>query len=83
MILPNITEILLILLIVFITFGVGKLPSVSRAIGKLRAGAKKSIADDEAIIDITPETAPKGSVKPRPGTRKEPIEDADIEEGWS
>lgn len=46
-------ELIIILVIVVLIFGVGKLPEVGSAIGKAIKGFKKSMKDPEEI-DVTP-----------------------------
>ena len=46
------TELILILVIVLIIFGVGKLPEIGSGLGKAIKNFKK--ATDEAEIDVTP-----------------------------
>lgn len=47
------SELILILIIVLIVFGVGKLPDIGTGLGKAIKNFKK--ASNEAEIDITPE----------------------------
>ena len=78
--LPNITEVVLIALIVMIVFGVGKLPRVAHALGRARSEFKKGLRDEKPI-DITPRV--DGSRTPsgrKPGKFDLPIEDATVEE---
>ena len=46
-------ELVLILVIVLIIFGAGKIPQLGEGIGKAIKGFKKSVNEDEAI-DVTP-----------------------------
>lgn len=46
-------ELLIILAIVLIIFGAGKLPQIGEGLGKAVRGFKKGISEDEEI-DITP-----------------------------
>lgn len=46
-------ELIIILVIVVLIFGAGKLPEVGSAIGKAIKGFKKSVKDPEEI-DVTP-----------------------------
>ncbi len=48
----GVPELLVILVIVMIIFGAGKLPEIGGAIGKGIKSFKKSVKDDE--IDVTP-----------------------------
>lgn len=82
---PNITELVVILIIIAIVFGFGKLSKFGTTFGKLKNNFKKGIEEDaedeDTPIDITPGGEEKKSKfdGPKPGTRKEPVEDADIE----
>ena len=53
---PNLIEIILIIVIVMIVFGLGKLSDIGRAIGEMRAKylEGREGGDDQAI-DITPD----------------------------
>lgn len=46
-------ELLLILIIVLIIFGAGKIPQLGEGLGKAIKGFKKSVAEAEAV-DVTP-----------------------------
>jgi len=50
-------ELLLILIIVLIIFGAGKLPQLGEGLGKAIKGFKKSVHEAEAI-DVTPAEPP-------------------------
>jgi sec-independent protein translocase protein TatA len=50
-------ELLLILIIVLIIFGAGKLPQLGEGLGKAIKGFKKSVHEADAI-DVTPEEQP-------------------------
>ncbi|MDX1412170.1 MAG: twin-arginine translocase TatA/TatE family subunit, partial [Nitrospirales bacterium] len=47
-------ELLLILIIVLIIFGAGKIPQLGEGLGKAIKGFKKSVAEADAL-DVTPE----------------------------
>jgi sec-independent protein translocase protein TatA len=47
----GIGELLLILVIVFVLFGAGKLPQVMNDIGKGIKGLKKGLKDEEKILE--------------------------------
>lgn len=47
-------ELIVILVIILIIFGVGKLPQIGEGLGKAIKGFKKGLAEAEAI-DVTPE----------------------------
>jgi sec-independent protein translocase protein TatA len=48
------TELMIILVLVLIIFGAGKLPEIGGALGKGLRSFKKSV-DDPGEIDVTPE----------------------------
>ncbi len=62
----GVPELIIILVIVMVIFGAGKLPEIGGAIGKGIKGFKKSVKDDE--IDVTPG---KESVTQKNDTEKE------------
>ena len=65
-------ELLLILFIVLIIFGAGKIPQLGEGLGKAIKGFKKSINEPEAM-DVTPqEEADMGTTAPQPGQIQEP-----------
>jgi len=49
----GITELLIILAIIILIFGVGKLPEIGSGIGKAVKGFKKSLKGEDEI-DVTP-----------------------------
>ncbi len=51
------TELILILLVIMIIFGVGKLPQVGEGLGKALKSFKKATSEDE--IDLTQEDKKK------------------------
>ncbi len=51
---PGIPELLLILVIVLIIFGPGKLPAIGEALGKTIRNFRKSSKVEEPEIDVTP-----------------------------
>lgn len=51
-------ELLLILFIVLIIFGAGKLPQLGEGLGKAIKGFKKTVHEADAI-DVTPEEQPR------------------------
>jgi sec-independent protein translocase protein TatA len=82
---PNVMEILLIVAIVVLVFGVGKVKNIGMALGRSGKEFKKALEGDEApkdeAIDITPDASESArSDAPKPGTRQQPIEDAEIVE---
>ena len=62
----GVPELIIILVLVMVIFGAGKLPEIGGAIGKGIKGFKKSVKDDE--IDVTPG---KESVTQKNDTEKE------------
>lgn len=65
-------ELLLILFIVLIIFGAGKIPQLGEGLGKAIKGFKKSINEPEAM-DVTPqEEADMSTAPPQPGQIQEP-----------
>jgi len=67
-------ELLLILFIVLIIFGAGKIPQLGEGLGKAIKGFKKSINEPEAM-DVTPpdETGTDASAAQQPGQITEPV----------
>ena len=49
------TELIIILVIVMLVFGVGKLPQIGEGLGKGIKNFKKAAKDAEDAIDITPD----------------------------
>lgn len=47
-------ELLLIALIIFVIFGLGKLPQISKGLARLRLNFEKGVAED--YIEVSPET---------------------------
>ncbi|MEZ4462609.1 MAG: hypothetical protein R3E66_23365 [bacterium] len=78
---PNIGEIIIILIILGIVFGVGQLGSFGSSAKTIKDNFKKGLEKgDNDPIDITPrseESAPSG---PKPGTQHPGVEDAEIED---
>jgi len=83
----NIPEIIIILVIIAIVFGFGKIGRVGENLGKVKREFKKGytdekpreVADDREVIDITPGSEEDPSWDPKPGARPEPVEDAEID----
>lgn len=77
--LVNLPEIILIMLIIFLIFGMGQLPNVASRLGRLRSELQRDSGKQETI-DITPERSqPDPSRKPgkfEPGVDEAKIEDA-------
>jgi len=53
-------ELMLILIIVLIIFGAGKIPQLGEGLGKAIKGFKKSVAEADAL-DVTPNDEPEGT----------------------
>ncbi len=84
---PHVMEIVLILAIVVLVFGVGKVKNIGAALGRSGKEFKKALEGDEEKkgddepIDITPEgDSESPSHDPKPGARKQPVDDAEIVE---
>ena len=66
-------ELLLILFIVLIIFGAGKIPQLGEGLGKAIKGFKKSINEPEAMDVTPPDEADVGATAaPQPGQIQEP-----------
>ena len=59
-------ELLLILIIVLIIFGAGKIPQLGEGLGKAIKGFKKSVAEADAL-DVTPEQQTESAAPQQPG----------------
>ncbi len=57
------TELILILVIVLIVFGAGKLPEIGSAMGKAINSFKKTVSETESEIDITPKEEEKEKIE--------------------
>lgn len=58
-------ELMLILIIVLIIFGAGKIPQLGEGLGKAIKGFKKSVAEADAL-DVTPNEQAEGGQAPPP-----------------
>ncbi len=58
-------ELMLILIIVLIIFGAGKIPQLGEGLGKAIKGFKKSVAEADAL-DVTPNDEQDGAQSPSP-----------------
>jgi len=58
-------ELMLILIIVLIIFGAGKIPQLGEGLGKAIKGFKKSVAEADAL-DVTPNEDPEATQPPPP-----------------
>ena len=56
-------ELMLILIIVLIIFGAGKIPQLGEGLGKAIKGFKKSVAEADAL-DVTPNEESEGTQAP-------------------
>lgn len=88
----SVPEILIILVIVVIVFGVGKVGKIGSQLGKAKKEFKKGLDGESTkgeapdgqreVIDITPsDDSDDEDYDPKPGTRREPVEDAELESG--
>ena len=85
-------ELLLILIIVLIIFGAGKIPQLGEGLGKAIKGFKKSVAEADAL-DVTPEQQTESTAPQQPGQipnqqqtvqasqAQEPVESTQSKEG--
>lgn len=79
----NFPEIIIILVIIAIVFGFGKLSGIGKQIGKagkdLKDGLKEGLSDEkDKPIDITPALEEEETFDPKPGAKPQPVEDAEI-----
>lgn len=81
---PNISEIILILIILALVFGIGKLGNLSAAARQVKTNFQKGLdgGERDEPIDITPRDSDEPSTKPspKPGTKHPGVQDAEIEE---
>lgn len=80
----NIPEILIILVVVIIIFGVGKVGNIGMHLGKAKKEFKKGLEGKDSgskqeFIDITPSDEEDPDYNPKPGTRPQPVEDAELD----
>ncbi|GJL67464.1 MAG: hypothetical protein NPIRA06_00990 [Nitrospirales bacterium] len=66
------TELILILMIVLIIFGAGKLPQLGEGVGKAIKGFKKSVHEAEAY-DLDPQTQAENTASANHGNPQEQI----------
>ena len=66
-------ELLIVLLIVLVVFGAGKLPEIGMGFGKALRGFKKGMTEPDEI-DITPKQPPSRSKEPPKETGQNPTE---------
>lgn len=72
-----VTEIILIAIIIVITFGLGKLPQIASALGRMRVNFKRAASPN--AIDITPSKPGEGAGGRKPGKFEDKIEDARVD----
>lgn len=76
------TELILILMIVLIIFGAGKLPQLGEGVGKAIKGFKKSVQEAEAY-DLDPQAQPENTASANHGNAQpqisQPLQSAPIE----
>jgi sec-independent protein translocase protein TatA len=76
------TELILILMIVLIIFGAGKLPQLGEGVGKAIKGFKKSVQEAEAY-DMDPQAQAENTVSPAqantPSQISQPVPSASVE----
>jgi sec-independent protein translocase protein TatA len=76
------TELILILMIVLIIFGAGKLPQLGEGVGKAIKGFKKSVQEAEAY-DMDPQAQAENTVSPAQGNApsqiSQPVPSASVE----
>jgi len=58
----GLSELVVILVIVLVIFGAGRLPQIGSGLGKAIRGFKDAVEGKDAI-DVTPKREPKGEVK--------------------
>jgi len=66
-------ELLLILIIVLIIFGAGKIPQLGEGLGKAIKGFKKSVHEADAI-DVTPPPAEPAPAQPSQMAKGQPAQ---------
>lgn len=69
-------ELLIILLIVLLVFGAGRLPQIGEGIGKAVRNLKRGLSTDDEI-DVQPPANKQVSSEAKPSARRE-IADADV-----
>ncbi len=62
-------EIMIILLVVLVVFGAGKLPQIGKGMGEAIKNFKKSVKDVEDAVDITPTARQDEAIKPNANTQ--------------
>lgn len=72
----HLAELILTLVVILLVFGVGRLPQIGEAIGKMRRNYSKSLKGEDAI-DITPSAGAPREAAPRGKAGRGP-EDAEL-----
>ena len=79
---PGVVELLIILVIVLLIFGAGKLPQIGDALGKSIKNFKKSSTVADGAVDVTPKklgreatTAETVEVEPAEEPVREPVQE--------
>lgn len=77
----NAAEIILIITVVVVVFGMGSMPRIAAQIGKMRSEFKRGLEGDDPI-DITPSQgrAREDNSKRTPGKLDPTVEDARVDE---
>jgi sec-independent protein translocase protein TatA len=74
-------ELLLILIIVLIIFGAGKIPQLGEGLGKAIKGFKKSVNEADAIDVTPPADASQPTQQQVTQTQAAPAADAPVQQG--
>lgn len=76
-------ELMLILIIVLIIFGAGKIPQLGEGLGKAIQGFKKSVAEADAL-DVTPNEEPEATPPPQVVSQQpepqNPVQEAPVQQ---
>ncbi|MFU8805896.1 MAG: twin-arginine translocase TatA/TatE family subunit [Bradymonadaceae bacterium] len=80
----NLPEIIVVIIILVLVFGLGKLGAIGKGVARIRMHFQKELARD--YVDITTQQPSRGGQKegqkaagPKPGSRSQPLEEAEIE----
>ena len=74
---PHVTEIVLIVIIVCVVFGMGKLPAIASKVALLKTEFRKGLAG-EPPVDVTPERPARAPGR-KPGHFDQSVEDASVD----
>jgi len=82
---PSVVEIVLLLVIIVLVFGLGKLNTLGKTAGKIKEEFKEGLATGDPrvkppAVKLDPEDNEPAFSGPKPGTRTPGMEDAEIEE---